>query len=53
MQIQRLKEAAAAGAEAIITACPKCQIHLTCAKKNTDHDMEIIDLVSFLADSLV
>ncbi len=53
MQIQRLKEAEAVGAGAIITACPKCQIHLTCAKKNTDHDLEIIDLVSFLADNLV
>ena len=53
MQIQRLREAEAAGARAIITACPKCQIHLTCAKKNTDHDIEIIDLASFLADRLV
>lgn len=53
MQIQRLKEAEAVGATAIITACPKCQIHLTCAKKNTDHDLAIIDLVSFLADNLV
>ncbi|MCP4720019.1 MAG: (Fe-S)-binding protein, partial [Desulfobacteraceae bacterium] len=53
MQSQRLQEAAAAGAQAIITACPKCQIHLTCAKKNTDHDIDIIDLVSFLSDSLV
>jgi len=53
MQIQRLKEAEAVGAKAIITACPKCQIHLTCAKKNTAHDLAIIDLVSFLADNLV
>ena len=53
MQIQRLKEAQTVGAEAIITACPKCQIHLTCAKKNTDHDLAIIDLVSFLVDNLV
>ncbi|MBU0969798.1 MAG: (Fe-S)-binding protein [Proteobacteria bacterium] len=53
MQIQRLREAATAGAKAIITACPKCQIHLTCAKKNTDQDLEIIDLISFLADNLV
>ncbi len=53
MQSQRLKEAEAAGAQAIITACPKCQIHLTCAKKNTDHDIDIIDLVSFLSDNLV
>jgi len=52
MQIQRLKEAEAAGAQAIITACPKCQIHLTCAKKNTDHDIDIIDLSSYLMDHI-
>jgi len=52
MQIQRLEEAEAAGASAIVTACPKCQVHLTCAQKNTDHDIEIIDLSSFLADRL-
>lgn len=49
MQMQRLKEAEAVGAQAIITACPKCQIHLTCAKKNTDHHIDIIDLASYLA----
>ncbi|WP_022664471.1 (Fe-S)-binding protein [Desulfospira joergensenii] len=53
MQIQRLKEAETVGAQAIITACPKCQIHLTCARKNTDHDIKIIDLASFLTDHLV
>ena len=52
MQIQRLKEAEAVGADAIVTACPKCQIHLTCAKKNTDHKIDIIDLASFVADHL-
>jgi len=49
MQKERLKEAEAVGATAIITACPKCRIHLTCAKKNTDHHMKIIDLVSYLS----
>ncbi len=49
MQIQRLKEAETAGAETIITACPKCQIHLTCAKQNTDHTIDIMDLASYLA----
>ena len=41
--------AEAVGAAAIITACPKCRIHLTCARKNTDHHVEILDLVSYLA----
>jgi Fe-S oxidoreductase len=53
MQSQRLDEAAVAGAQAIITACPKCQIHLTCAKKNTDQKIQIMDLSTFLMDALV
>lgn len=52
MQMQRLKEAEEIGADVIITACPKCQIHLTCAKKNTDHNIDIIDLASYLAQNI-
>lgn len=52
MQKERLKEAGVIGADAIITACPKCQIHLTCAKKNTDQTIEVIDLMSYLAGNL-
>ncbi len=52
MQKQRLEEAEAAGAQMIITSCPKCRIHLTCAQKNTDHNIEIKDLASFLAANI-
>jgi Fe-S oxidoreductase len=52
MQIRRLQEAMEAGAGTIITACPKCQIHLSCAKSNTDLDVEIKDLYSYLAEKL-
>lgn len=52
MQIQRLEEASQIGADAIITACPKCQIHLTCAKKNTGQDIQVIDLMSYIAGNL-
>jgi Fe-S oxidoreductase len=31
MQINRLKEAKSTGADMLVTACPKCQIHLKCA----------------------
>ncbi len=48
MQALRIKEAGESGAKALITACPKCEIHLTCAKQNTDLNMEIIDLASYL-----
>jgi len=52
MQIERLQEAIQTGAQALITACPKCQIHLTCAKSNTDLNIDVIDLYSFLAKSM-
>jgi len=52
MQIQRLKEAERAGADTIITACPKCQIHLSCAKSNMDIDVEIKDLYAYLSENI-
>jgi len=52
MQKKRLDEAKQTGAQILVTACPKCQIHLTCAKKNTDQDIEIMDLGSFLAANI-
>ena len=52
MQVNRLMEAKKAGADTIITACPKCQIHLTCAKSNTDIDIEIKDLYTYLSEKL-
>ena len=52
MQLERLGEAIETGARTLITACPKCQIHLTCAKSNTDLDIDIVDLYGFLANAL-
>jgi heterodisulfide reductase subunit D len=52
MQIERLQEAAQTGARTLITACPKCQIHLTCAKSNTDLDIAVTDLYGYLANAL-
>ena len=34
IQMERLQEAKQTGAELLVTACPKCQIHLTCAMKD-------------------
>jgi Fe-S oxidoreductase len=34
-QLERLKEAAETGASGMITACPKCLIHFTCAQKES------------------
>jgi heterodisulfide reductase subunit D len=54
IQLERLKEAIKTGAEKLITACPKCKIHLSCALKDNDLDqkIEIKDLDVLLAESL-
>jgi heterodisulfide reductase subunit D len=52
MQTKRLKEADKAGADTIITACPKCQIHLTCAASSSELEIEIVDLYTYLAESI-
>jgi Fe-S oxidoreductase len=52
MQMERLHEAIQTGAKALITACPKCQIHLSCAQSNTDVDLKIMDLYVYLLDRL-
>ncbi|MDY6971681.1 MAG: (Fe-S)-binding protein, partial [Thermodesulfobacteriota bacterium] len=52
MQVERLREAIKAGANTVITACPKCQIHLTCAQSNVELDLKVVDLFSYLSDKL-
>ena len=41
MQVDRLREARATGAEVMVTACPKCQIHFRCAMKDPNLGDEI------------
>jgi len=56
IQVQRLREARATGADLLITACPKCMIHLKCAMQDPNRRgslaMEIRDLVSVLAEQI-
>jgi len=52
MQIERLEEARDVGASTLVTACPKCRIHLTCAQSNTDLNLNIVDLYTFLLNRL-
>jgi len=54
IQLERLKEAKDTGAETLITACPKCKIHLSCAMKDDDLEekISIKDLNVLLAESL-
>lgn len=57
IQVQRLKQAKATGAETLITACPKCEIHLKCAMKDPnlgkEINMEIKDVATLAAEALV
>jgi Fe-S oxidoreductase len=48
----RLNEAQAVGAETLVTACPKCRMHLTCALRDTEMTVKIRDLNDLLAQSL-
>ena len=56
IQVERLREAKAAGADLLLTACPKCMIHLTCAARDRlqqgSAKLEIRDLISVLADQI-
>ncbi len=57
IQKERLAQAAATGAGVLVTACPKCQIHLKCAQKNAENNdvcqIEIRDLFDIAAQSLL
>ncbi len=56
MQVERLLEAHETQSDILVTACPKCQVHLTCAMRDVnrlqDLYMEIQDLSSVIAESL-
>ena len=51
LRVSRFEEIRATGADMMITACPKCVSHFECLKFEGDerHDVEILDVVSFLA----
>ncbi len=57
IQKERLAQAAATGAEVLVTACPKCQIHLKCAQKNAENNdvcqIEICDLFDLVTQALL
>jgi heterodisulfide reductase subunit D len=52
IQMERLREAKATGAETLVTACPKCQIHLSCALANLELNLKIKDLTMLLAEAM-
>jgi Fe-S oxidoreductase len=56
IQVERLKEARATGADLLITSCVKCQIHFKCAQDDPllgkEIDIEIRDLATLVAENL-
>jgi Fe-S oxidoreductase len=52
MQVKRLQQTQDTGANLLVTACPKCQIHLQCAMEDPIHGnalkMEMADLTSII-----
>jgi heterodisulfide reductase subunit D len=56
IQLERLGEAADSGAEYLVSACPKCQIHLRCAQRDAGipaYDrVPLIDFSSFMNSQL-
>ena len=56
MQVKRLEQAHATGSDLLVTACPKCQIHLTCAMEDPFRreqlSIELMDLTSLIAQTI-
>jgi heterodisulfide reductase subunit D len=56
LQVNRLTRAHETGSELLLTACPKCQVHLRCAMEDAvrgeELKMEMMDLVSALARTI-
>ncbi|MEE9436322.1 MAG: (Fe-S)-binding protein [Candidatus Adiutricales bacterium] len=56
VQVERLKEARASQADLLVTSCPKCMIHITCAMRDPIRrgslTMEIRDLMSLLTGQI-
>ena len=56
MQVKRLEQVQATGSDLLITACPKCQIHLKCAMEDPFRreqlSIEMMDLTSVIAQTI-
>ncbi len=52
IQMDRIKEAEATGADTLITACPKCNIHFSCALSSAEMGLEVKDLTQLIASAM-
>jgi Fe-S oxidoreductase len=52
LQADRLAEAKGTGADVLLTACPKCEIHLACSQFGKEDPIRIENVASVLAEAL-
>ena len=54
IQREKLRQARETGAHVMLTTCPKCQIHLSCASRDLEPEqaMEVEDVVSWVGRAL-
>ena len=56
LQVKRIRQAHETGSNLLVTACPKCQIHLQCAMEDPiigkELNIEMMDLTSVLAKTI-
>lgn len=56
IQVERLREARTTGAEVLVTACPKCQIHFRCAMMDPNLkstvEIEMRDVIELVENAL-
>ena len=52
IQKKRIEEAISVGAETLVTACPKCRAHLSCALRDMETPLQIRDLNEILAQAI-
>jgi len=56
LQVKRLRQAKATGSNVLLTSCPKCQVHLSCAMEDPylgdEIKMEMMDLTTMVAKTI-
>ena len=56
LQVKRINQARDTGSDVLVTACPKCQIHLRCAMEDPflgeELSMEMMDLTTVLVKTI-
>ncbi len=56
LQVKRIRQAHDTGSDLLVTACPKCQIHLRCAMEDPflgeELSMEMMDLTSIMINTI-